>query len=611
MDRIIDFPQTLLHKLEQHYGYDLSQIQLIESSDIPNSNVLAYASGHVVKFAPGNYNPDTYFGRYLLAHEVAHVIQQAWGMVLPQETGLCTDSRLEYMADCMALYSLIRPTPQTPTLKPLLPLPAIRQELYPIQAWSINPLGSMAVTAGVSSLAEGEHESLTRLAAEEANHRLDQDKLIPYSVEQLNNLHLGSRFNDLCGFNIASFAVLYKNRQNPFINQSHSGEMQFLHSMNNGEPFALQIEKQLRWVAFTLDVFQNKGEMLNKSLYMYLTESNDDMLNQMLFPIMLQPSVMDEINRVGKTRAERYELIKAAIKTDEKCFQYYKNVQIRNFLNLENRTANPQMIALGSLVHMVEDSFTKAHTQRCVSFESNTKDMQPVLLFSNYEKQDPDWHHRADLFLKSKDLHDEDFDTNRPAYDKALKAVIEKTEGACEAVHTVSNILYSLKKYPNQAQEKIIDIVKDKLKVYGSMMTIQAIHNAKAEGNVQEAKRIVESIKDTDLGRLDFKKSVLPTAGGRQFHSASFTVDKNDRYNKMLTEERDNTLYSVDKKLGQYKMQLDLLEEIASTSGTTPIELEKIRSSVVEIFLHLIHIKENKKTNVETLLSHAVKLINC
>ena len=41
------------------------------------ANAQAYTAGHHIAFAPGRYSPGSYEGRWLLAHELAHVVQQA------------------------------------------------------------------------------------------------------------------------------------------------------------------------------------------------------------------------------------------------------------------------------------------------------------------------------------------------------------------------------------------------------------------------------------------------------------------------------------------------------------------------------------------------------
>ena len=62
------------------FGFDFSHVRVHSdpaASDSARSvNALAYASGSNIAFATGQYRPETDSGRLLLAHELAHVVQQ-------------------------------------------------------------------------------------------------------------------------------------------------------------------------------------------------------------------------------------------------------------------------------------------------------------------------------------------------------------------------------------------------------------------------------------------------------------------------------------------------------------------------------------------------------
>ncbi len=72
--------------------YDLSQIRL--HCDRPAAasakalNAAAYTIGNHIVFARGHYNPATSSGRWLLAHEVAHALQQSTGQRLLQRRSI-------------------------------------------------------------------------------------------------------------------------------------------------------------------------------------------------------------------------------------------------------------------------------------------------------------------------------------------------------------------------------------------------------------------------------------------------------------------------------------------------------------------------------------------
>ncbi len=65
---------------EPRFGHDFSRVRVHTDEKATKSasqvNALAYASGRNVVFAAGLYSPSTTSGRRLLAHELAHVVQQ-------------------------------------------------------------------------------------------------------------------------------------------------------------------------------------------------------------------------------------------------------------------------------------------------------------------------------------------------------------------------------------------------------------------------------------------------------------------------------------------------------------------------------------------------------
>lgn len=66
--------------MEPRFGHDFSRVRVHADARAAESaravNALAYAVGNHVAFAPGRYAPATASGRCLLAHELAHVVQQ-------------------------------------------------------------------------------------------------------------------------------------------------------------------------------------------------------------------------------------------------------------------------------------------------------------------------------------------------------------------------------------------------------------------------------------------------------------------------------------------------------------------------------------------------------
>src|SRR3954471_5499570 len=74
-------PAPLRHQMEGAFGADFSSVRIHEGEQAPRLGALAYAQGHDVHFAPGQYQPETQSGQALIGHELAHVVQQREGRV--------------------------------------------------------------------------------------------------------------------------------------------------------------------------------------------------------------------------------------------------------------------------------------------------------------------------------------------------------------------------------------------------------------------------------------------------------------------------------------------------------------------------------------------------
>jgi hypothetical protein len=74
--------------MEPRFGHDFSDVRVHADTGAAASaravNALAYTVGRDVVFAAGQYTPSTDSGRKLLAHELAHVVQQRAGGAPPQ-----------------------------------------------------------------------------------------------------------------------------------------------------------------------------------------------------------------------------------------------------------------------------------------------------------------------------------------------------------------------------------------------------------------------------------------------------------------------------------------------------------------------------------------------
>jgi len=71
-------------------------------------NAHAYTFGNNIVFRSGRYEPGTAHGRSLLAHELAHVLQQNSGAPLPKGIDAGPSDPLEIGADAAAEQALER-----------------------------------------------------------------------------------------------------------------------------------------------------------------------------------------------------------------------------------------------------------------------------------------------------------------------------------------------------------------------------------------------------------------------------------------------------------------------------------------------------------------------
>jgi hypothetical protein len=80
---------ALQRTMESLFQADFGEVRIHVNSQPARRGALAYAHGNDLAFLPACYAPDTRFGRFVLGHELAHVIQQRQG----RAAGLVCDPR--------------------------------------------------------------------------------------------------------------------------------------------------------------------------------------------------------------------------------------------------------------------------------------------------------------------------------------------------------------------------------------------------------------------------------------------------------------------------------------------------------------------------------------
>ena len=72
-------PYSVRRDFERFFRADLSSVRVHIDGRAAIAGARAFACGSDLHFAPGEYHPGTATGRALLAHELAHVLQQCDG----------------------------------------------------------------------------------------------------------------------------------------------------------------------------------------------------------------------------------------------------------------------------------------------------------------------------------------------------------------------------------------------------------------------------------------------------------------------------------------------------------------------------------------------------
>lgn len=95
-------PRDVQAKMEAALGANFSDVRVHVGPEASAIGAIAFTWGSDLHFAPGQYNPHTPHGQFLLGHELAHVVQQRAGRVAnPFGSGVAVvqDHALEAEAD--------------------------------------------------------------------------------------------------------------------------------------------------------------------------------------------------------------------------------------------------------------------------------------------------------------------------------------------------------------------------------------------------------------------------------------------------------------------------------------------------------------------------------
>lgn len=95
-------PRGVREKMETAMGANFSDVRIHVGPEAASIGAIAFTWGSDIHFAPGQYNPHTPHGQFLIGHELTHVVQQRAGRVAnPFGSGVAVvqDHALEAEAD--------------------------------------------------------------------------------------------------------------------------------------------------------------------------------------------------------------------------------------------------------------------------------------------------------------------------------------------------------------------------------------------------------------------------------------------------------------------------------------------------------------------------------
>lgn len=299
--RPLTLPDQVQSSIEQHFGHSIDNLRFRESSDVESIGTKAYARGDEIHFAPGQFHPDTALGRKMIGHEVAHILQQAKGG-LGNGGELNVDRSMEDRADVQGdAVASMAPAGGAETAG-LSPMPTASFSSAPVQGWGVGIFNK-----------KGEHERLTdegrkkalgfltrnRIGGHRAQHPLASEK-------SRKSLIYGARFNDVGTHSAVGMGgSLTVTKHDPFINQTHEGDMQFLHAMDtSGGDLQANVDKMKRYAQFASDVYQNRSVGGGKNFqdqnmldYVLSQDREGDPFQEMMMSTMLTPAALKEVEQ--------------------------------------------------------------------------------------------------------------------------------------------------------------------------------------------------------------------------------------------------------------------------------------------------------------------------
>ncbi|HEY7389064.1 MAG TPA: GNAT family N-acetyltransferase [Bryobacteraceae bacterium] len=164
-------PREVREKMEKAIGANFSDVRIHVGPEAASIGAIAFTWGSDIHFAPGQYNPHTPHGQFLIGHELTHVVQQRAGRVgNPFGSGVAVvqDHALEAEADRLGKMAA-----HAPAAHASIQRYAVRPPLRHGSGWEIQATAGSRESVGSVRLipsGKGIYISDLNVAPEHRNH---------------------------------------------------------------------------------------------------------------------------------------------------------------------------------------------------------------------------------------------------------------------------------------------------------------------------------------------------------------------------------------------------------------------------------------------------------
>lgn len=176
--------------------------------------------------------------------------------------------------------------------------------------------------------------------------------------------------------------------------RSHFGDFQFIHAMASGqtETAAETKEKMMRWAKFTYTLSVSSNKLGKETIDGPAVSAFSDISGILMRQGWTVAALFDPVPG-GEWKSSLFSGKVGSYKPSGK-----PRAQV--IYSDPREAASIKHLALGSLLHMVQDSYSDAHTERVMGCNPLGRERKDIVSFRNYVNQIPDDHAHADVHPK-------------------------------------------------------------------------------------------------------------------------------------------------------------------------------------------------------------------